>query len=249
MKVRGFLLVLCSALLTVISVAPLTTAQEEEKSAITVKSGALTPAPRVSEALYVREMVINGRETKDPYLLIEAAQLGITSAKIPTIKAQVKTAGRTTEKTINVDPPALLKEAAQMAGDSADRQAIQIAAEIARNKTTGLGNDALADEISKTNVSRGLMRNGPLNDRGCLNSGEVVYWSPEFRKHEEAGVAVLSNPSPIVLVIGDERSGDVAKYDEATLKKGVTWYMDRGGKVVIAVGAAYGDTCYEIYVP
>jgi len=241
-------LVLLGSLLAAFAVTSLATAQEDQSQIVVKKDAATAIVARVSEAAYIREMAVNGRETKDPYLLIEAAQLAISSAKIPSLKSQVKTPGQAPEKKIDVEPAALLKEAAQMAGDQADREALTLAAEVARNKVTGLGNDALADEISKTNVARGMVHGGSLHGEDCLDSGKVIYYEAKFRGHEEAEVIVAASPNPIMLGLGDQKTGDVATYDNVT-EQTVTWYMERGGTVRIVIGAAYGATCFAIRIP
>jgi len=246
MNGRKLLLMFCSVLLLAAMVTPPAAGQDKSKAEVN-KEAPKAPTPRVSEAEFIRELAINGRETKDAYLLIQAAQLGITSSKIPSLKPEVKSAGQAPEKKLNVEPAALLKEAAQMAGEAGDRQAIQIAAEIARNKVTGLGNDALGDEISKTTVSRGFAAGGSLKGSGCLNSGQIVYWNVPFRGGERASVSV-SATYPLDLVVTDAYGnalGDVG-YSRS---KYASWLVTSGGKIYVALAASYGDTCYSIYIP
>lgn len=206
--------------------------------------------PRVSEAGFARELAVNGREVQDPYLLIQAAELLSSASKLPGPKAEVKTEKAGNEKKISLEPADLLREAAKMAAAKGDRRAVEMAAEVARNATIGLGNESLADEISKTEVARGFnVRHGPLEGADCLYSGQTVMYEYTFKRNEDAAVSVSTGDYlPVDIYVYDSH-GLVTSDESTSTTKVVTWYMLNEGKIRVLLAAHYGATCYGIYIP
>jgi hypothetical protein len=247
MNVRKSLGVLFGLLL-VAFVATGPVAAQEKKEAGKAEITKKEPPQRVSEAQYIHDLAVNGRELKDPYLLIEAAQLAITAGKLPGPKRQVsEPEAAAAQKKVDLDPASLLKEAAQMAGGQGDRKAIEMAADIARNPITGLGKDDLATEISNTTVARGFRAAGSLRDSGCLYPGQSADYNINFNGGQDAGVGVYASPPvDLFLFAGSQLIGGEDSYAQ---KKALAWHVTSGGFLTIRVKANYGYTCYSIYIP
>jgi hypothetical protein len=236
--------------LMVVSMAIMTSTPVLAQQAEAVKNAPKIAVPRVSEAGFAREMAVNGRQLQDPYLLIQAAELLITAGKLPGPKAQVKAEKPSSEKKISLEPAGLLREAAKMAGGAGDRRAVEMAAELARNATVGLGNESLADEISKTEVARGLLRGGSWTGTGCLNAGEVAASEFRFNKNEDAGVVLSTgNYLPVDIYVFDDSGGLITGDDSSSNNKTVAWHTGKEVKLVVAIKANYGGTCYAAYIP
>ncbi len=248
MKTSRSLIALLSLLLVVgLTVIPVTAQQQSGSKAEPVKDAPKFPVPRVSEALYARNMAMNGRAVNDPYLLIQAAQLFITSGKMPHPKGEVKPSAQGGEKKVDLDPANLLREAAKMAGATGDKKAVDMAAEVARNTSIGLGNEALADEISKTQVVRGFAAGHSWKDAKCVNAGDVVLYDINFNGGEDALLSV--NASTPVDVFVYDGGGIVVSDQSYSTAKYLRWHYITGGVGHIAVGASNGYSCYAIYIP
>jgi hypothetical protein len=224
--------------------------QSASPKAEAVKNAPKAAVPRVSEAGFAREMAINGRQLQDPYLLIQSAELLIAASKLPGPKAEVKDEKPGTEKKINLDPADLLREAAKIAGAGADHRAIEMAAELARNATIGLGNESLADEISKTEVSRGYAKGKhSWKGSGCLYSGQIAAQEFSFNKDEYAEVDVATgNYLPVDVYVFDSY-GLVNSDETSSSDKTVAWHTGGDSKLKVAIAANYGATCYGYAIP
>jgi len=223
-------------------------AQEAGTDKSTAVKKTVNVAPRVSEAGFARELATNGRQLQDPYLMIESAGLIIAAGKLPGPKPEIKDEKPGSDKKISLDPADLLREAAKMAGGSGDHHAIEMAAELARNATIGLGNDSLADEISKTEMARGY---GKSSHEGadCLYSGQVAAREFKFTKHEYAEVRVTTGDYLPVDVYVIDRYGVVNSDETSSTTKVVAWTTGGDEHITIALKAAYGATCYGYYIP
>jgi len=206
-------------------------------------------APRVSEAGFAREMAGNGRQIQDPYLLIQSAELMIAASKLPGPKTEVKSEKPVTEKKIDLAPADLLREAAKIAGGRGDHRAIEMAAEVARNNAIGLGDESLADEIARTETSRGVLKGRSWTGSGCLNAGEAAASEFNFNKNENAGIILSTgNSLPVDLFVLD-KYGVVASDESSSADKTLAWHTAGEGKLKVALVANYGATCYAIYIP
>jgi hypothetical protein len=215
-----------------------------------VKNAPQAPVPRVSEAGFAREMAVNGRQLQDPYLLIQSAELLIAASKLPGPKAEIKDEKPGSEKKINLDPADLLREAAKIAGAGGDHRAIEMAAELARNATIGLGNESLADEISKTEVARGYTKGKhSWKGSGCLYSGQIAAQEFKFNTDEYAEVAVSTGEYLPVDVYVFDNYGLVNSDETSATDKTVAWHTGGESKLKVAIAANYGATCYGYYIP
>ncbi|MGO9088937.1 MAG: hypothetical protein ACLQBK_27350 [Candidatus Sulfotelmatobacter sp.] len=209
-----------------------------------------TAVPRVSEAGIARELANNGRQLQDPYLLIQSAELMIAAGKLPGPKPEVKDEKPGSEKKISLDPADLLREAAKIAGAGGDHRAIEMAAEVARNATIGLGNESLADEISKTEVARGYSRGKhSWKGAGCLYSGQIAAQEFSFNKDEYAEIAVSTGQYLPVDVYVFDSYGLVNSDETSATDKTVAWHTGGDSKLKVALAANYGATCYGYYIP
>ena len=223
-------------------------AQEKPGSkAEPVKDAPKFPVPRVSEASYARSMALNGEAIQDPYLLIQAAQVFITAGKLPGPKGELKDSASAREKKTDQDPATLLRHAAGIAAANGDRKALEMAAEVARNKVIGLGDNSLADEISKIPVARGFAADHSWKGSGCLNNGDSVSWEVPFRGGEEAAVAIKAS-SPVESFISDSY-GEVLRDDAYSSVKYMRWRTIVGGPLRVTLRAGFGQTCYSIHIP
>jgi len=246
-KLHIVIMVLMIVALTICTSAAVLAQDANAKS--TAKT-AVNVVPRVSEAGFARELAANGRQLQDPYLMIQSAELIIAAGKLPGPKAEVKDEKPGTEKKINLDPADLLREAAKMAGARGDHHAIEMAAELARNATLGLGNEGLADEISKTEVARGYAKGSHAwEGADCLYSGQVVAREFRFNKYEYAEVRVTTGDYLPVDVYVIDKYGVVNSDESSSTTKVVAWTTGGDEKITVALKAAYGATCYGFYIP
>jgi hypothetical protein len=248
-NIRVLVVVLMVVSLAIMTSTPVLAQQTEGSKAEAVKNAPKAAVPRVSEAGFARELAVNGRQVQDPYLLIQAAELLITATKLPGPKAQVQAEKAGSEKKISLEPANLLREAAKMAGGAGDRRAVEMAAELARNATLGLGNETLADDISKTEVARGYRNPNSWTGSGCLNSGEVATSQFNFNRNEDAGVLVSTGDYLPVDIYVFDGNGLVTSDESSSSAKAVAWHTVRGGNLRVALAANYGATCYAIYIP
>jgi len=223
---------------------------QEADAAKAVPVNNASAVPRVSEAGFARELASNGRQLQDAYLLIQSAELLIMAGKLPGPPAEVKDAKPGSEKRISLDPAGLLRESARIAGARGDHHAIEMAAELARNAIVGLGNDALADEISKTEVERGYSKgNRPKEGSACLHSGEIANQEFTFNKNEYAEIRVFTGDYLPVDVYVSDKNGLVNSDDTPSALKTVAWQNGSDRTLKVAIAANYGATCYGFYVP
>ncbi len=215
-----------------------------------------TPRPgRVSEAGYIREMAQNGIATRDPYLLIEAAQMAITVAKQPTSGKATESGPPSVseeEKKIDLTPAGLLREAVALAQTNGDRKALHMAEELARNSTIGLGDKALADEIAKTEMPRGMTVGSSLRLTGCLAPGQRVDWTGiVFRAGEAAEISVTgSNYTGDIDIYIFDANGNLITSDTRTVNGGwAGWYPYYTSEFIIRLVNRGGSTCYSAYLP
>lgn len=247
MKTSRSLMALLSLLLVIcFTVIPLPAQQSGGSKAEADKNAPKIPVPRVSEAGFAREMVMNGRAVEDPYLLIQAAQLFIMSGKMPHPKGEVKPSSQSAAKKEDLDPANLLREAAKMAGAAGDKKAVDMAAEVARNTSIGLGNEALAGEISKTQVARGFAAGHSWKDAYCLGTDDIMSYDINFNGGEDASLSVSAYP-PVTVVVYDG-AGIVTGDQRYSTSKYLRWHYYTGGVGHIAVGASNGASCYSITI-
>lgn len=250
---------LALGLLTAVATSPLAAQDKQDPKQPNVdktKKAPGTPPPgRVSEAGYIREMAQNGIATKDPYLLLEAAQMAITVSKQPTtgkVKEEEAPSVSEAEKKIDLTPTGLLREAVALAQTNGDRKALHMAEELARNTTIGLGDKVLADEIAKTEMPHGMTVGNSLRLTGCLAPGQRVDWTGiTFRAGELAEISVTgSNYSGDIDIYIFDQNGNLITSDTRTVNGGwAGWYPYYTSEFVIRLVNRGGSTCYSAYVP
>jgi len=98
-------------------------------------------------------------------------------------------------------------------------------------------------------VARGYLRGSHTwEGADCLYSGQVAASKFRFNRHEYADVSVSTgNDLPVDVYVID-RYGIVNSDESSSANKVVAWTTGGDESITIAVKAAYGATCYGLYI-
>ncbi len=138
----------------------------------------------------ILDLAEKGKSTKNPAYLLSATGLRMSNEQTlklrhitPTYSKQVPDDGR-------YDSVTLLNMTAQVAAETGNRTYLELAAKMAENPQTGLGNKALAGIIRAMAVTARGSIVAPVLDSGALKVGENVTYTMDFEGAKRAEACV-----------------------------------------------------------